>query len=88
MVGGIELALADQPRFAARELKVEVRRGGTWTGSPWVDGRPRVEAQLLPASQVVVFTRPPVADAVRLRLTKNSGRRWGMAELTVWETAP
>ena len=67
---------------------MEVRRAGAWDGSPWVEGRTRVEAQLLPASQVVLFTRPPVADAVRLSLTKNSGRRWGIAELAVWEAAP
>jgi hypothetical protein len=88
LVGGLELALADEPRFAARELRVEVRRGGAWSGSPWVFGRPRVEAQLLPASQMVLFTRPPIADAIRLSLTRNSGRRWGIAELRVWETAP
>jgi hypothetical protein len=88
LLGGIELALGDQPRFAARALKVEVRRAGAWGGSPWLEGRPRVEEQLLPASQVVLFTRPPIADAVRLSLTRNSGRRWGMAELTVWEAAP
>jgi len=85
---GLELQLGDQPKFAARELKLELRRGGAWSGAPWVEGRTRVESQRLPASQVLLLTRPRPADAVRLSLTRGSGRRWGIAELRLWETAP
>ena len=85
---GIELWLADQPKFAARELKLELRRGGAWSGVPWAFGRTRVEDQRLPASQVLLLARPRPADAVRLSLTRNSGRRWGIAELRLWETSP
>jgi dolichyl-phosphate-mannose-protein mannosyltransferase len=85
---GIELVLGDQAKFAARELKLELRRGGTWSGAPWVEGRTRVESQRPPASQVLLLTRPRPADAVRLSLARGTGRRWGIAELRLWETGP
>ncbi len=87
-VCAVEMELGDEPKFAAREVRLELRRDGRWTRPPWVDGRPRVEAQLRPASQLLLLARPAPAEAVRLILTKNSGRRWGMAELVLWRCAP
>jgi hypothetical protein len=87
-VCAVEMLLGGEPKFAAREVRLELRRGGAWVRPPWVDGRPRVESQRPPASQLLLLARPGPADAIRLTLTKNSGRRWGMAELVVWRCAP
>jgi dolichyl-phosphate-mannose-protein mannosyltransferase/F5/8 type C domain-containing protein len=87
-LSAVELALDAAPRFAARELKIEVRQNGVWTSPPWLEGRTRPEAQRLPASQLLLLIRPQRADAVRLTLTRNSGRRWGIAELALWHSAP
>jgi hypothetical protein len=87
-LSGVELDLADAPRFAARELKLEVRRGGRWLPCRWREGRTRPEAQRPPASQVMLFDAPARGDAVRLTLTRNSGRRWGAAGLLLWHSAP
>ena len=87
-VCAVEMALGDEPKFAAREVRLELRREGAWVRPPWVDGRARVEAQQPPASQLLLLARPGPADALRLTLTKQSGRRWGMAELVVWRCAP
>ncbi len=62
--------------------------GGSWTRPPWVPGRTRPEDQRLPASQVLLLPRPVRADAVRLVLTRNGGRRWGITELALWHSAP
>jgi hypothetical protein len=85
---GLELGLGREPRFAARELKLEVREGGVWSRPPWVEGRTAPDAQRPPVSQLLLLLRPVRADAVRLTLTRNSGRRWGIAELTLWQSAP
>ena len=87
-LSGIELGLDREPRFAARELQVQVRAGGSWTRPPWVHGRTLPEDQRLPASQVLLLLRPVRADAIRLVLTRNGGRRWGIAELALWHSAP
>ena len=87
-VCAVEMELGEEPKFAAREVRLELRKDGAWTRPPWVEGRPRVEAQLRPASQLLLLARPAPAEAVRLTLTKQSGRRWGMAELVLWRCAP
>jgi hypothetical protein len=86
-LAGLELGLDREPRFAARELQLQVRSGGSWTRPPWVPGRTRAEDQRLPASQVLLLLRPVRADAVRLVLTRNGGRRWGIADLALWHSA-
>ena len=87
-LSGLELALGEEPRFAARELQLQVRAGGAWVRPHWVHGRARPEDQRLPASQVLLLLRPVRADAIRLVLTRNGGRRWGIAELSLWHSAP
>ena len=87
-ISAVELGLDGDPRFAARELRLQVRAGGSWVRRPWVPGRTRPEAQRLPASQVLLLERPVRADAIRVALTRNGGRRWGISELTVWHSAP
>ncbi len=87
-LSAVELDLDRTPRFAARELKVEVRSDGAWRSPPWLFGRTRPEEQRLPASQLILLDPPQRADAVRLTLTRGSGRRWGIAELRVWQSAP
>jgi hypothetical protein len=87
-VWGIEMQLADAPRFAAREWTLEARRGGTWWRQPWSAGRTRPESQWLPASQVMLLDPPVRIDALRITLTRNSGRRWGTAGLRLWRSAP
>jgi hypothetical protein len=37
---------------------------------------------------VLLLLRPVRADAIRLVLTRGGGRRWGIAELAVWGSAP
>jgi hypothetical protein len=88
VLAGVEMDLGEAPRHAAREWKVEIRRAGRWWSPPWREGRTRPEAQLLPASQLILLDPPQPAEAVRLTLTRGSGRRWGMAELTLWQGAP
>jgi hypothetical protein len=87
-LNGIELELGDSARFAARELKVEIRWTGRWIAKPFLEGRTRPEAQLPPVSQVLLFDPPVRADRIRLTLLRNSGRRWGMAGLRLWHSAP
>ena len=86
-LSGLELGLDREPRFAARELQLQVRAGGSWTRPPWVPGRTRPEDQRLPASQVLLLPSPVRADAIRLVLLRNGGRRWGIAELALWRSA-
>jgi hypothetical protein len=87
-LSGVELGLDGDPRFAARELQLRVRSAGTWIKPAWIPGRTRPEDQLPPASQVLLLVRPVRTDAIRLLLTRNGGRRWGIAELTLWRSAP
>lgn len=87
-VWGIELELGDAPRFAARDWKLEVRRGERWWTQPWTHGRARPESQRPPASQVMLLDPPVRIDAIRVTLTRNSGRRWGTAGLRLWHGAP
>jgi hypothetical protein len=86
LLGRVELLLGDDPKFAARELRVLV--------SP--DGAAFQEAAVLPGraedqrarreepSQVFVLTPPVRARAVKLALSKRGPRRWGVAELRLF----
>ena len=65
-ISAIELELGEQPRFAARELKLDVGRGGGWHAKAWLEGRTRPDAQLPPASQLMLLD-PPVLTLERLR---------------------
>jgi hypothetical protein len=87
-LSAVELDLEETPRFAARELKLEVRSGGAWRSAAWLEARTRPEAQRFPASQLFLLDPAQGADAVRLTLTRGSGRRWGIAELRLWQGAP
>jgi hypothetical protein len=87
-ISGIELGLDREPRFAARELQLQLRSKGAWWRPYYVPGRARPEDQRLPASQVLLLLGPARADAVRLVLTRNGGRRWGVSELALWHGAP
>jgi hypothetical protein len=87
-ISGVELALGTEPRFAARELQLQIRTRGSWIRAPWIHGRTRPEEQRLPASQTLLLLRPVRTEALRLLLTRNGGRRWGIADLSVWHSAP
>jgi hypothetical protein len=84
----IELELGDSPRFAGREMRLEVGRGGRWYAKDWVEGRTRTEEQLPPASQLMILDPPVRADAIRITLARPSGRRWGASGLRLWDSAP
>lgn len=87
-VSAVELELGAEVRFAAREPKVSVLHDGQWTSAPWTPGRTVVEEQRPPASQLLVLDPPRAAEGVRVTLRRDSGRRWGMAELRLWSSAP
>src|SRR5699024_9469709 len=72
-VCAVGMELGEEPKFAARDVRLEMRRSGAWVRPPWLEGRPRVEAQIRPASQLLLVARPAPAEAVRLSLAKNSG---------------
>jgi hypothetical protein len=78
----VELDLAED-RFAARELLVETTDGsGRWTRAAVVQGRAAVDAQVgEPHSQVFLLDPPVAASGLRLLQTRNTARRWGVAEL-------
>jgi hypothetical protein len=86
-IAGLELGLDGEPRFAAREVQLQARVGGAWYRPVWVAGRTRPEDQRPPASQVLLLAQPVRADAIRLVLLRGSGRRWGIAELSLWHSA-
>jgi hypothetical protein len=87
-LAAVELELGAEARFAAREPKLSLLHDGQWTGAPWVDGRTRVEEQRPPRSQLLVLDPPRAAEGVRITLRRDSGRRWGLAELRLWSSAP
>jgi hypothetical protein len=78
----VVLDLAED-RFAARELLVEtLDAGGRWVRASVVQGRAPVDAQVAqPHSQVFLLEPPVLTSAVRLVQTRNTARRWGVAEL-------
>jgi hypothetical protein len=88
-VARIELLLGSEGRFAARQLRLETSAdGGTWEPAHWLPGRAGVDSQPagVPRSQVLLLPSPRPVRALRLVQTGLGWRRrWGMAELRVWE---
>jgi hypothetical protein len=85
-VARIELLLGSHAKFAGREVAVQLAdAAGRWHRAATAPGRPRVEEQdgARGYSQVFLVTPPAPASGLRLELTRNGGRRWGMAELRV-----
>jgi hypothetical protein len=91
IVARVELVLGDEPRFAARQLRVELSDDGRrWRVAAALPGRAPVEQQ--PAGgeygQVLLLTPPQPARALRLVQTGLGWRRrWGIGELRVWVAA-
>jgi hypothetical protein len=88
LLARVELALGQETRFAARQLRLEVAEDGlTWGPADTVAGRPPVELQVsAPPAQVLLLSPPRRARALRLVQTGLGWRRrWGVAELRVWE---
>jgi len=87
-VSRLELELDADGRFAARQLRLETSEDGTaWAPAPTLPGRAPVELQPDgPHSQVLLLTSPRPVRAFRLVQTGLGWRRrWGIAELRVWE---
>jgi hypothetical protein len=88
LLARVELALGDEARFAARQLRLDVSEEGVeWTPAATVPGRAPIEQQTsAPPSQVLLLSPPRRARALRLVQTGLGWRRrWGVAELRVWE---
>jgi hypothetical protein len=85
-LGRIELLLGDDPKFAARELRVFVSTDGLeFREAPALPGRADDQrARLQEPSQVFLMSPPVRARAVRLALTRRGPRRWGVAELRLF----
>ncbi len=85
----LELALGDEARFAARQLRVEVSDDGReWRPVAALPGRAPVDLQPPGGeySQVLLLLPPQRVRAVRLVQTGLGWRRrWGIAELRLWE---
>lgn len=89
MVARVELVVGSEARFAARQLRVEISADGEqWDVAPALAGRAPVESQPAgaPVSQVLILAPARPARALRLLQTGLGWRRrWGIAELRVWE---
>jgi hypothetical protein len=85
----IELLLGDDPKFAARELRVLVSTDGLdFREAPALPGRADDQrARLQEPSQVFLMNPPVRARVVRLALTRRGPRRWGVAELKLYGLA-
>ncbi|HET9316597.1 MAG TPA: glycosyltransferase family 39 protein, partial [Vicinamibacteria bacterium] len=85
-LGRIELLLGDDPRFAARELRVFVSGDGLdFHEANALPGRADDQrARMQEPSQVFLVSPPVRARAVKLALTKRGPRRWGVAELRLF----
>lgn len=84
----VELDLDPEGRFAARQLRLETAADGVaWQTASTVPGRAPVELQPDgPHSQVLLLTSPRPVRAFRLVQTGLGWRRrWGIAELRVWD---
>jgi hypothetical protein len=88
VVARLELALGDEPRFAARQLRLEVSDDGRrWREAPVLPGRPPVERQPPGGEYSQVLLLAPAQEARALRLVQMGfgwRRRWGIAELRLW----
>ena len=85
----VELLLGDDPKFAARELRVIVSADGLdFQGAPSLAGRADDQrARMQEPSQVFLMNPPVRARVVRLALTRRGPRRWGVAELKLFGLA-
>jgi len=85
-LGRVELLLGDDPKFAARELRVLVSTDGLdFHEAHALPGRADDQrARMQEPSQVFLMSPPVRARAVRLALTKRGPRRWGVAELKLF----
>lgn len=88
-LGRVELLLGDDPKFAARELRVLVApEGGDFREAAVLPGRADDQrARREEPSQVFVLSPPVRARAVKLALLKRGPRRWGVAELKLFAVA-
>jgi hypothetical protein len=82
----IELLLGDDPRFAAREVRVLVSTDGLeFHEAPSLPGRADDQrARMQEPSQVFLLSPPVRARVVRIELAKRGPRRWGVAELKLF----
>jgi hypothetical protein len=91
VLGRVELVLGHEPRFAARQLRVELSADGRdWQPADALPGR--APAELQPPggeySQVLLLSPPREARALRLVQTGLGWRRrWGVAELRLFDLA-
>lgn len=82
----VELQLGDDPKFAARELRILVSLDGLdLRDAPGLPGRADDQrARPQEPSQVFLMSPPVRARFVRLALVKRGPRRWGVAELKLF----
>jgi hypothetical protein len=82
----IELLLGDDPKFAARDLRVLVSADGAdFREAPALPGRADDQrARLQEPSQVLLLNPPVRARAVKVALVKRGPRRWGVAEVRLF----
>jgi hypothetical protein len=85
----VELLLGDDPKFAARELRVLVSTDGLdFREASALPGRADDQrARLQEPSQVFLLSPPLRARVVKLALSKRGPRRWGVAELKLFGLA-
>jgi len=85
----IELLLGDDPKYAARELRVLVSTDGLdFREAAALPGRADDQrARMQEPSQVLLLNPPVRARVVRLVLSKRGPRRWGVAELKLFGLA-
>jgi hypothetical protein len=89
LLGRVELLLGDDPKFAARELRVLVSQDAAdFHEAAVLPGRAEDQrARREEPSQVFVLSPPVRARAVKLALLKRGPRRWGVAELKLYALA-
>ncbi len=89
LLGRVELVSGDDPKFAARELRVLVSLDGAdFREAAVLPGRaPDQRARPEEPSQVFLLDPPVRARAVKLALLKRGPRRWGVAELKLFAVA-
>jgi hypothetical protein len=86
LLGRVELLSGDDPKFAARELRVLLSADGAdFHEAAVLPGRAEDQrARQEEPSQVFVLSPPVRARAVKLALLKRGPRRWGVAELRLF----
>jgi hypothetical protein len=89
LLGRVDLLLGDDPKFAARELRVLVSQDAAdFHEATVLPGRAEDQrARREEPSQVFVLSPPVRARAVKLALLKRGPRRWGVAELKLYALA-